>query len=46
MLFDLIGRKEIVSITIGRRRLILATSLDAYLERLVAEQSNDPVPLR
>ncbi|MGH3427581.1 MAG: helix-turn-helix domain-containing protein [Mycobacteriales bacterium] len=40
VLFDLIRRREIVSVKVGRRRLILAASLDAYLDRLVAEQSD------
>lgn len=37
--FDLIRRGEITSIKIGRRRLIPADSLRAYLDRLIAEQA-------
>lgn len=39
VLFDLLRRNEITSIKIGRRRLIPAESLEAYLARLVAEQT-------
>jgi len=38
-LFDLLRRNEITSVKIGRRRLIPATSLHAYLDRLVAAQT-------
>lgn len=38
-LFDLLRRGEIASVKVGRRRLVLAESLDAYLARLIAEQS-------
>jgi excisionase family DNA binding protein len=38
-LFDLLRRNEITSVKIGRRRLIPAASLDAYLARLVVEQT-------
>jgi excisionase family DNA binding protein len=40
LLFELLRRREIASVKVGRRRLILAASLDAYLDRLVAEQSD------
>jgi excisionase family DNA binding protein len=33
------GRCE--SVTIGRRRLVPVVSLDAYIARLLADQSND-----
>ncbi|MGH3774696.1 MAG: helix-turn-helix domain-containing protein [Pseudonocardiaceae bacterium] len=39
VLFDLLRRGEISSVKIGRRRLIPAASLQAYFDRLVAEQS-------
>lgn len=39
-LFDLLRRGEIASVKVGRRRLIPAASLDAYLGRLVAEQTD------
>jgi len=39
-LFDLLRRNEIVSVKVGRRRLIPAASLTAYLTRLVAEKAN------
>jgi excisionase family DNA binding protein len=38
-LFDLLRRNEITSVKIGRRRLIPAASLDAYLARLVADHT-------
>jgi excisionase family DNA binding protein len=38
-LFDLLRRGEIASVKVGRRRLIPVASLDAYLARLVAEQT-------
>ncbi|MGH3710483.1 MAG: excisionase family DNA-binding protein [Pseudonocardiaceae bacterium] len=38
-LFDLLRRGEITSVKIGRRRLIPAASLDAYLARLITEQT-------
>lgn len=38
-LFDLLGRKEILSVKVGRRRLIPADHLHAYMDRLVAEQA-------
>jgi excisionase family DNA binding protein len=38
--FDLLRRGEIASVKVGRRRLIPVASLDAYLARLVAEQTN------
>ncbi|MGH3887914.1 MAG: helix-turn-helix domain-containing protein [Pseudonocardiaceae bacterium] len=38
-LFDLLRRNEIASVKIGRRRVIPAASLEAYLARLVAEQT-------
>lgn len=38
--FDLLRRGEIASVKVGRRRLIPAASLDAYLGRLVAEQTD------
>lgn len=37
-LFDLIRRGEISSVKIGRRRVVPAASLEAYLARLVSEQ--------
>jgi excisionase family DNA binding protein len=40
LLFELLRRREIASVKVGRRRLIIAASLDAYLDRLVAEQSD------
>jgi excisionase family DNA binding protein len=39
-LFDLLRRGEITSVKIGRRRLIPAASLDAYVARLVTEQNS------
>jgi excisionase family DNA binding protein len=42
-LFDLLRRGEIASVKVGRRRLIPAASLDAYLARLVAEQTDETV---
>jgi excisionase family DNA binding protein len=38
-LFELLRRNEIHSVKIGRRRIIPAASVDAYLARLVAEQT-------
>jgi excisionase family DNA binding protein len=40
-LFDLLRRGEITSVKVGRRRLIPAASLDAYLARLIAEQTDE-----
>lgn len=42
-LFDLLRRNEITSVKIGRRRVIPAASLDAYLAQLVAEQTGKSV---
>ncbi|HKR51082.1 MAG TPA: helix-turn-helix domain-containing protein [Pseudonocardiaceae bacterium] len=39
VMFDLLRRNEIISVKIGRRRVIPATALDAYLAKLVAEQT-------
>ncbi|MGH4012906.1 MAG: helix-turn-helix domain-containing protein [Pseudonocardiaceae bacterium] len=39
-LFDLLRRKEISSVKIGRRRVIPAASLEAYMSRLIAEQTD------
>ncbi|MGH3833188.1 MAG: excisionase family DNA-binding protein [Pseudonocardiaceae bacterium] len=39
-LFDLLRRNEITSVKVGRRRLIPAASLDAYLARLITEQND------
>lgn len=39
VLFDLLRRGDITSVKVGRRRLIPAASLDAYLARLVADQT-------
>lgn len=39
VLFDLIRRGEIASVKIGARRLIPAASLEAYVARLVTEQT-------
>lgn len=39
VLFDLMRRGEIVSVKVGRRRLIPASSLNGYLDRLVTEQT-------
>lgn len=38
LLHDLIRRKQIASIKVGRRRLITAMALQAYLDRLASEQ--------
>lgn len=40
-MFDLIRRGEIQSVKVGRRRLVLTASLDAYVDRLVAEQNTE-----
>jgi excisionase family DNA binding protein len=40
-LFVLLRRGEIASVKVGRRRLIPAASLDAYLARLIAEQTDE-----
>lgn len=39
-LFDLLRRNEISSVKIGRRRVIPTTSLEAYMDRLIAEQTD------
>lgn len=41
-LFDLLRRNEITSVKIGRRRVIPAASLHAYLDRLITEQADRP----
>ncbi|MGH3769600.1 MAG: helix-turn-helix domain-containing protein [Pseudonocardiaceae bacterium] len=41
-MFDLLRKGEIKSVKIGRRRLIPAASLEAYVGRLVAEQTGSP----
>ncbi|MGH3798045.1 MAG: helix-turn-helix domain-containing protein [Pseudonocardiaceae bacterium] len=38
-LFELLRRKEISSVKIGRRRVIPAASLEAYMNRLITEQT-------
>lgn len=42
VLFDLLRQGEIISVKIGRRRVIPATSLQAYLDRLVSQQHHGP----
>jgi excisionase family DNA binding protein len=37
-MFELIASGELTSVQVGRRRLIPATAITAYVERLVAEQ--------
>lgn len=37
-MFELVEKGEIVSVRVGRRRLIPAAALHAYAERLLAEQ--------
>lgn len=39
-LFDLLRRNEISSVKIGRGRVIPAASLEAYLNRLITEQTD------
>lgn len=41
-LFELLRRNEITSVKIGRRRVIPAASLKAYLDRLITEQMDPP----
>jgi excisionase family DNA binding protein len=43
VLFDLMARGDIVSVKVGRRRLIPVASLTAYLDRLVAQQTRGDV---
>jgi excisionase family DNA binding protein len=38
-LFELIGRSELESVKIGRRRLIPRAAIDSYVERLRAERT-------
>jgi excisionase family DNA binding protein len=38
LIYDLLGRGDIASIKIGSRRRIPAAALDAFIERLLAEQ--------
>lgn len=44
VLFDLMARNAIVSVKVGRRRLIPAASLTAYLNRLLSEQASSRTP--
>lgn len=37
--FELIGTGELRSVKIGRRRLVLADSIDAYIEKLACNDS-------
>jgi excisionase family DNA binding protein len=41
LLYQLIARNEVQSVRIGRRRLVPASSIDAYLDRLMDEQEGD-----
>ena len=40
-IYHLLNRGEIETVTVGRRRLLLTASLDAYIERKRAEQSGE-----
>jgi excisionase family DNA binding protein len=42
VLFELLRRNEIASVKIGRRRVIPAASLEAYMNRLITEQAERP----
>jgi len=42
VLYDLMRRGEIVSIKVGRRRIIPVDKLHEYVDRLVAEQNEVP----
>lgn len=41
MVFSLLQRGDLASTKIGRRRLVPVTALEAYVERLQAEQSDE-----
>ena len=41
MVFSLLQRGDLASTKIGRRRLVRVTALEAYVERLQTEQSNE-----
>jgi excisionase family DNA binding protein len=40
--FELVSQGELISVKIGRRRLIPVVSVNAYMDRLVAEQTSRP----
>ena len=39
MLYELLGRGELESVKVGRRRFVPAAAIDAYVARLRAEQN-------